>query len=69
MIWRGQWFELEKSLHFHQHGIISVTILLEKENFEAIPSRNGLSHETLNKLDIPKIHDLCTKEMYFATLD
>ncbi len=40
---------------------------MEKENFEAIPSRDGLSHDTTNGLDVPKIHDLNIEDMYFVT--
>jgi hypothetical protein len=67
MIWRGPWLESENSFHFHQQGIISVTITLEKANFEIIPSRVGLGHNTFNGLDVPKIHDLHIEEMYFVT--
>ncbi|CAM6035116.1 unnamed protein product [Sphagnum compactum] len=61
--------ELEKTLHSHQQGIISVTRALERENFELTPSRDGLTHNTPHGLDVPKVHNLHIEEISSATLD
>ncbi len=61
--------ELEKTLHSHQQGIISVTRALERENFELTSSRDGLTHNTPHGLDVPKVHDLHIEEISSATLD